>query len=319
MKLSKQEQIGLLIIVAVVILALGGFLIFKPKVEETVRSKQAMQEKQKEFNEKNAEAEKMGPLRTQIMEAYEQGAHMADMFFTEMKPYETDNMLREFLENRSYTKPGNTSAEDKAEVLIEQLTVTEPEVVELSPIFPTTTSTNYPLKEFATQGSTNVSASQARNALLQEALGQSQRLSATTISLSISAISQDELIKFTDEINNFMRDEGGTKTRKAMMASGIAITYPDITNKYEKLVKELTEEAKEAGIAELEKNTGLTVGKNNNTSSNVPTVDPGSEETKENAVVSDYLYSWETTLTFYSIERMQDPTPVLEAQDKSVA
>lgn len=316
MKLSKQERIGLLIIIAVVILALGGFLIFKPKVESSIASKKAMQEKQKEFNEKNEEAAKMEPLKQQILEAYDRGSHMADMFFTEMKPYETDDMFREFLENRSYTKPGNNSPEKKAEVLIEELTISEPEVVELEPIFREASSTNYPLKEFATQGSSDVSPAAARNALLQAALGGTQQLSATTINLTISAISQDELIKFTDEINNFMRDEAGTATRKAMMASGIAITYPEVTTKYEDLVEELIEKAQEAGKTELEKNTGLRV-KDQQTSTNVPTALPGTEEGEE-AIVADYVHQWETTLTFYSIERMQDPAPILEAQDISV-
>jgi len=41
----------------------------------------------------------------------------------------------------------------------------------------------------------------------------------------------------------------------------------------------------------------------------------GNDEERETAGITDYLYSYSDTFTFYCIERMQDPTPQLDAQD----
>lgn len=308
MKLSKQERIGLMIIIAVVILALGAFLMVKPKIEEASRNKESMENKQKEFDEKKAKADTKDSLKTQIMDAYEKGVHTADMFFTEMKAYETDDMFREFLDSRTG---------DKSKVLIEQISVTEQEVVELEPIFPEKETNSYPLKEFATQGTSTLTPAETRNAMLQQALGSAQQLSASTISLEISAIDQEDLIKFTDEINNFMRDEGGQKTRKALMLSGMAVSYPEITNKYDELIEEAEEKAKQVGGEELFKNTGFKIDEQQGTPSNTPKPLPSDEE-PEKAALADYVHSCETTITFYSIERMQDPSPILKSQDDSL-
>lgn len=318
MKLSKQERIGLMIIVAVVILALGAFLMVKPKIEETIRNMEAMEAAKKDFEEKKAKADTKGPLREQIMVAYEEGVENADMFFEEMKPYEVDNMFREFLEKRKYTKPGKTSPEDKAKILVEDLKVSEPGTETLAAIFPQTEEVTYPLKEFATQGGVALSEKEqealARKIMLQSALSGEYKIGVSTVEYTAKAISQEEFVKFADEINNFARSEHGKDVRKAMMTSGIKIEYPEITNKYSDMIEKLKEEAKKAGETELEKNAGIKPG-DNNTGSDTSATNPDNNEEKKEGSLSDYLFEWGNTLTLYSVERMQDPTPILDAQD----
>lgn len=317
MKLSKQERIGLMIIIAVVILALGGFLMVKPKIEELNLNKEAMLAKQTEFQQASDKAATKDPLREQIMDAYHEGAQKADMFFTEMKPYEADEMFREFLENRSYTKPGENKPEDKANVVVEFLGVTEPGISTLSTTFEKKENITYPLKEYATQGGVTLSESEqaalGRRSMLQSILGGGQTIGSTTISYTAKAISQDDFIKFADEINNFEREEHGTKVRKAMSVSNISLEYPEISKKYEKMIEDLEKEATAAGEAELRKNTGVTPSSGSTTGGNVPT--PAGSSQQEASALSDFLFEWGQTLTLYTVERMQDPTPILNAQD----
>lgn len=318
MKLSKQERIGLMIIVAVVILALGAFLIVKPKIEDAIRNKETMEKTQKNYDEKKAKADTKEPLRTQILEAYEEGKQKADMFFEEMKPYEVDDMFREFLENRSYTKPGNPSPEEKANILIEQVNVTGPSTKTLSAKFTETKEISYPLKGFATQGGVTISeeeqAARARKAKLKSILSGSQTIGANTVSFTAQAISQDDFIKLADEFNNYIREENGKKVRKAMSITGLTLEYPEIRKKYDKMVDQITKEAKEAGENALRENAGVNPSAGGSTPSNIPSLTPGNDE-EQKAALSDYLFEWTNTLTFYSIQRMQDPTPILDAQD----
>lgn len=247
MKLSKQERIGLMIIIAVVILALGAFLMVKPKIEEMNRNKETMETKQKEYDEKKKKADTKGPLRDQIIAAYEEGAHTADMFFSEMDGYEVDDMSREFLEKRTYTKPNDSTPQEKAKILIEELDISELSTETLSPSFTSIQPISYPLKQFATQGGVTLSdkelAEQIRKATLAAVLGGDQTIGATSVSFTAKSLSNDELIKFADEINNFVRNENGNVIRKAMKTQGIKLSYNDVTRKYDDMIDKLLEEA----------------------------------------------------------------------------
>lgn len=322
MKLSKQERIGLMIIIAVVILALGAFLMVKPKIEEMNRNKETMETKQKDYDEKKAKADTKDDLRKQIEAAYEKGEDTADMFFSEMDGYEVDDMFREFLENREYTKPGANKPEDKANILVEELQISTLSTDTLSPSFLEIRPISYPLKQFATQGGVTLSkeeqAEQLRKAALQAALGGDQTIGATTISFTAKSLSNDDLIKFADEINNFVREENGNVVRKAMKTQNIELTYNDITRKYDEMVEDILEEAEANGKAAFEHDfPGALSGGSSSSGSNVMTPNPDAAGNNNNnkGDVSDYLCSWENTLTLYSVERMQNPKPILDEQD----
>ncbi|MCM1167066.1 MAG: hypothetical protein NC299_12310 [Lachnospiraceae bacterium] len=310
MKLSKQERIGALIIVVILILALGGFLLVKPKIETIGTTRASLASKQQEYDADVEKQNRKAPLREQIEKAYEDGEHMADMFFSELSAYEADMAFRAFLEQCG------------ANVVIEELTVSEPTTATLGTNFYTRPDVQYDLKTYATQGADideDYAAILQRQANLAAALGDAQTIGASTVSFTVKAVDQDELIKFADAVNSYKLEENGALVRKAVGINGLAFTYPDVISKYEKLVEEINEEAEEAGKAALERETGLPteIERDNGTAANPadPTNPAGAEEEQEIAEITDYLYSYSDTFTFYCIERMQDPKSQLDAQD----
>ncbi len=320
MKLSKQERIGALIIVVILILALGGWLLVKPKIEEINTTRAALASKQQEYN---ADAEKQArkdPLRKQIEEAYEKGEHMADMFFPELSAYEADKAFREFLSGCT------------AKVVVESLEVHEPTTTTLGAYFYAKPEVEYDLKTYATQG-VELGEDEAevllRQTKLANALGDTQIIGASEVSFTVSAIDQEELIKFADEVNSYMMNENGVETRKAVGIGGLTLTYPLVTNKYEKLIESLNEEMEEEGKKALSAATGLPIeGEEDANGSGTgaaatnpdgtaanPAAPGNDDEDKETAGITDYLYSYSDTFTFYCIERMQDPKLQLDVQD----
>lgn len=316
MKLSKQERIAVLIIVVVLILGLGAWLFVKPQIETMSATAAALGSKQAEYDGDKEKCERKEPLKDEILKAYEDGEHMADMFFAEMTAYEADKAFRAFLEQCT------------AKVVVESLSVSRPTTVSLGTHFYVDPEVEYDLKTYATQGADpapDYSAMIARQAALGGALGDAQTIGASTVEFTVSAIDQEELIKFADEVNNYKMMENGSETRKAVGINGLVIEYPLITAKYEKLVEELNEKAEEEGRKAMTANTGLpTESKNDNNAAGTTNPDGtpangaagnNNNEEEELATVTDYLFSYSDTFTFYCIERMQDPTPQLDAQD----
>ncbi len=306
MRLSKQERIGVLIILAVVIIGLGIFLFIVPAAQTIGTSLENRQNKENEYNAAVEKANKRGPLKDQILEEYKEGEHLADMFFSEMKSYEADAALREFL------------AQCETNVLVTSLEVSPPGTATLSPNFPTESEVTYDLKQYATQGAEvdeAVANRLMRISQLATALGTSQTIGASTVSFSVKAKNIEDLMKFVDEINNYVKTENGVEIRKALMlTSGISIEYKDIQTKYDEYVSELNEQAEEAGRA------ALLAGIDGEFTYEVPErTEPEEPEEGEELTIEDTYVECGMTLTFYSIERMQNPQAQLDAQDGGTA
>ncbi len=353
MKLSKQERIAALVIMAIIILALGGFLLVKPKFEEVGTTKTNLETKTKERDDAVAKQGKKAGLRDDILKTYEDGEHLADMFFPELTSYEADNAFREFITNC------------KSNVIVEQIEVSEPSTATLSASFYTPQSVEYALKTYATQGvepTAEESEIAARQAALVSALMNSQTIGASTVSFTVSALTNEDLIKFADEVNNYYKDENGTSTRKAVALAGFNIAYDkgtydrNVSTFYDKISENATNYMSEGGpgteaLNALRSGTGTGTAENNAAAapseggapaepSGTPTVpentppapstggDTGSENIGENITgglspdgadgdlgAADFYYTMDTELTFYSIERMQNPKAQLDAQD----
>lgn len=307
MKLSKQERIGAMIIAVVLILALGGWLLVKPKIETIGATRAALASKQQEYDADVAKQQRKDPLRKEIEKAYEEGEHLADMFFPELTAYETDIAFRAFL------------SQCKAKVVVEDLEVSEPTVATLGTNFYIRPEVEYDLKTYATQGAEldeEYAAILLRQTKLASALGEAQTIGANQVNFTVSAIDQEELVKFAEAVNNYKLTENGAETRKAVGINGLTLVYPLVTNKYEKLVASLNEEMETEGKRVLSAATGLPteVETNNGTAPTAPNPN-GNVEEQELAEVVDYVYSYSDTFTFYCIERMQNPKPQLDAQD----
>lgn len=302
MKLSKQERIATIVILIIVILAVGIFVFIKPAFDTLSSTQKNLDNKKAEYSAAVEKAGRKGMLRTQIEEAYAEGEHMADMFFPELTSYEADAAMRAFL------------SQCKANVVVQELEVAEPESSALSPFFSVKEEVVYELKTYATQGAEPSTAEQKRTARLYElqaALGSAQTIGSSTVSFTVSAIDRDELLKFADEVNNYIVKENGKDIRKAIILNGMAFDCPEVEKEYESKVNEITAEAEKAGREALEKETGK------KTDSDVNVNNGGESQSEKEGVVdiSECIYSVETSITFYGIERMQNPKSQLDKQD----
>ncbi len=299
MRLSKQERIAVLIIMAILILVLGAFLIVKPAIESYNSSVQTVAAKQKQLDELNARRANKGPLRDQIEAAYKEGEHLADMFFPEFKSYEAEDAFRAFIE------------QVKTNVIVEEVTVGEPTTATLEATFFTPESVTYALKTYATSGvepTEEETARAVRWMALQAALAEPQEIGASNIQFSVTAKTRDDILAFADEVNDYIIKENGEDTRKAVMLAGVEFTYDEVNKKYDELIEADIEKMDAEGEAALAAEIGQP-------GPEIPPETETPEEPTGEAILAEYLFTYTGTMTFYSIERMQDPKHQLDIQD----
>ena len=302
MKLSKQERIGALIIAVVVILAVGIFLFIKPRAEAIGNSKSSLENKNREYTAAVEKANTKDSLKTQVMEAFKDGENLADVFFEEMNAYQADEEFRAFLEQCD------------ANVIVDSLTISKPDVTTLGVEFIEEEEVTYALKSYVTSGkepSKEQLAYAQRQQMLKDNLGTTQEVGSITISFDVKAIDQEELLKFCDAVNDYQKKEAGGLTRKAMRLEGFVFSYPLVETEFGEITDEIAAKAEEEGIKQLYKNFNKTPPVKENT-----TGGEGTDEAENDKLnVSDYLYTVGTSVTFYSVTRMEDPTDQLDAQD----
>lgn len=308
MKLSKQERIGVLIIAVAIIIGLGIFFFIVPKFEEVGVSRNTLSSKQSEYQAAVDKANLKDGLKDQVIAAYEEGQDLADMFFEEMTPYELDAETRLFLENAKAA--GHN-------VVVESLNVSMPSTATLSVSFFSESELSYDLKSYATQGQQDTEeelAAAARRQKLMSQLSTAQTVGASNVSFTVTAMSQEELIAFIDYINDYKKTEDGKEIRKALMhTGGLSVSYAEVTEKYAVIMEEMQEEIEEKAASELKKNEGNNAAVEEKDATDTGAT--GDEEDEGKVAISDVLKSYNISLTFYFIERMQDPTELLEAQE----
>lgn len=300
MKLSKQERIGALIILTLVILALGAFLLIKPKFEEAARSQANLESREKELQSLRARQQTKDQLRTDIEAEYAEGEHLADMFFPELTSYDAHNAFIDFMKQLDFP------------AVVEEVTVSNPTTETLRMSFYTPTSVSYALKSYVTQNldtSAEALQNEIRNQALRSALSTSQTIGASKVSFTVSLRSRDDLIAFVDAVNDYKVKIEGTdeEVRKATSVSTLAVEYEEVANAYGYLIPRSTAEIARDGRAVLRE-----LGYEGYEDAGTET--PGTEEEMPE-VEYPILYTYSETITFLSIERMQDPKPILDAQD----
>ncbi len=321
MKLSKQERIGVLIIAVVIILVLGVIFFVVPKFDEVGASRVNLENKQKEYQAAVDKAAGRDGLKQSIIDAYEKGRDSADMFFTEMTPYELDNEVRAFID---YCK------KNKLEILVEDMTVTQAGVEALSiSFFEDTPTAQYDLKIYAQQGQAQTEeqiAAANRKNILMSALATSQNVAASKASFQFATLSAEDYIKFVDLVNNYEKTENGKKIRKALTVNGLNIAYEDVMEEYADIMDEieadvlsdvdgvLKDYAKEHDFeADIDENKDKPADGNTPAAGTDANKEDEDEDDKKG--IEDILQTYSVTLTFYCVERMQDPTELLDAQD----
>lgn len=298
MKLSKQERIAVIVIAILVILVVGVFVFIKPNIETINATKATLETKNKELSDAKTKAATKDGLREQILAAYDKGKNTADMFYPEMKSYEVDNEVRAFLE------------QCETEVLVESLTVSQPQTASLSTSVFVPSSVSYALKDYVNQGVTTditkIDPNLIRQVAIRAALGDAQTIGASTATFTIKAETKEALLSFADEVNDYVKDQNGKETRMAVSINNIA--FED---------KELIEEYRERAEGNENNNTNTPSAREaappaNNVNNDNNDNDNDNNNDDENA---EEFFELSVTLTFYSIERMQDPTATLDAQD----
>lgn len=323
MKLSKQERIAAIVVIVAIIIVAGVFLFIKPNIETINTTQATLDATKKEYETDVATAERKDPLKEQILAAYDTGKNLADMFFPELKSYEVDNEVRMFLE------------QCEAEIVVESLTVTEPGTAGLSSSMFIPPQVEYALKDYVNQGhNTDILTTNPgliRQALIQAALGDPQTIGASTATFSVKAKTQEAMLAFADEVNNYEKEENGKSIRKAVEINSISFTDDATTALYnERAAGEGSTTPRATPRAAAEPNGAAPAAptepttpaptnssnppENNNTSNPGPT-GPGTETTPANE--DQKFFEMTCTMTFYSIERMQDPVARLMEQDEA--
>lgn len=301
MKLSKQERIAVIVIAILVILVVGVFVFIKPNIETINATKATLETKNKELSDAKTKAATKDGLREQILAAYDKGKNTADMFYPEMKSYEVDNEVRAFLE------------QCETEVLVESLTVSQPQTASLSTSVFVPSSVSYALKDYVNQGVTTditkIDPNLIRQVAIRAALGDAQTIGASTATFTIKAETKEALLSFADEVNDYVKDQNGKVTRMAVSINNIA--FED---------KELIEEYRERAEGNENNNTNTPSAReaappaNNANNDNNDNNDNDNDNNNDDENAEEF-FELSVTLTFYSIERMQDPTATLDAQD----
>lgn len=299
MKLSKQERIAALIIIAIVILAVGAFMLVKPKFEEASRTKETLAQRQGELDAAKERQKLKDPLRKDIEKEYEEGEHLADMFFPELASYQADNAFRDFIKQLDFP------------VVVEEVEVAEPTTDTLSVSFFTPTEVSYALKTYVTQGvemTEEESKLAQRNAILQQALSSEQTIGASQISFKASVLSRADYLRLIDAINDYEIESEDGKIRKAICIDTAEFDYDDVNQFYDFMADLSTEEIAREGRAIL-RELGISIKDET----------PNAQEPNMDGIKLYYIHNITGSIVFYSIERMQDPQAQLNAQDGKAA
>lgn len=313
MKLSKQERIAVLVVAVIIILGLGAFLFVVPKFEAIGASNTNLANKKTELQEALDKAAMKDSLGEQIIEAYNQGRNIADMFFEEMQPYEVDNEVRAFLDFCE------TSG---VKVVVDTMDISEPSTSSLAVTFFTEPQVTYDLKT-AAQGASNdysLDEETLRTAILSAALSKTQTIGSIDVSFTAYALDNDTLLAFVDKVNSYIKNQNGTDMRMAVrLSSGLTLTYSEVEDEYAALISEQEDDIAYDAASELYKRLKKTMPSKsefNGGSGNANQAEnDGQQEDKEDFSPADYVKELECTLTFYSLERMQDPTQTLAEQN----
>lgn len=326
MRLSKQERIAVLVIAVIIILGLGIFLFIVPQFQNIGTDTAALVNKQQELQTARDKAATKADLKEQVIEAYKDGQDIADMFFEEMKPYEADNEIRNFIQ---YCK------DNGVKVSVDSMTISSPVVSELGVTFTDEEQITYDLKTAARGESADQEASEEeqRMNILRDALANTQSVASIDVTFTVSALDPDTLISFADLVNDYKKADDGNVRKAIRLSSGLAVQYPDVETKYNKVIddmsldlnydalKELADkhDIKIASKADLKKALGLDEGTTTAAAEGDGENAAAANNNKDDEITEfpeEYIYSAEVTVTLYSLERMQDPTDKLIAQDQ---
>ncbi|MGN1339773.1 MAG: hypothetical protein ACI4WS_05735 [Oscillospiraceae bacterium] len=312
MKLTKQERIAVLVIAVIILLVLGVIFFIVPKFEAIGTDSATLVNKQKELSAAVDRAATRDQLGQDVVAAYDEGRNIADMFFEEMQPYEADDEIRNFIQ---YCKDNGVN------IAVDSLDIGSPSVASLGVNFYTEPTVEYDLKTYATQGREATEEeieAQNRTSILQSALSTNQTVGAIDVSFTVTTLNDEDMLKFVDIVNNYVKQENGNNVRKAIrLSSGYTVTYSEVEKKYAEIAAEILEKSEAEATTQILKDVGEkanTGAAADNTAQN-PNNENNEDEDAKDTSFEGNTRQMGVTLVMYSIERMQDPTDLIAAQD----
>ena len=312
MKLTKQERIAVLVIAVIILLVLGVIFFIVPKFNAIGTDSATLVNKQVELAAAVERANTKDQLAQDVIAAYDEGRNIADMFFEEMQPYEADDEIREFVQ---YCKDNGVN------IAVDSLAISSPSVASLGVNFYTEPEVVYDLKTYATQGreaSEEDIEAQNREAILQAALSSTQTVGAIDVSFTVTTLNDEDMLKFVDIVNNYQKEENGNNVRKAIrLSSGYAVTYSDVEKEYAEIAAEILDKSAADAAVQIQKDTGekVNTGDNGGNAENNQNENDKDKEEEKDTTFEGNTRQMGVTITMYSIERMQDPTDQIAAQD----
>lgn len=356
MKLSKQERIAAIVVIVLVIIVAGVFIFIKPNIETILSTKETLAAKQKEYEDDVERAKTKDQLKAQILSAYDDGKNLADMFFTELTTYELDNEFRAFLEqveNRENIYVGSFTVSEPGTAGLSASVYTpsstsyalknyvnqggSTEVENNNLIRQRMIQAN--LGEAQTIGASTVKFT-LYAASMEDLLKFADEVNNYEMTVNGKKVRKAiELngVSFSDERTSYLLKKRGTEQGAEATTAG-AETFEAFLNGNARITREA--EAEPAAATPAPATPAPTTPAPTTPAPTTPapttpapttpaptTNDPGSNDTPGeplDAEMTDgeeqmdyYLYQLDCTITFYSIERMSDPTPTLTEQDKA--
>ncbi len=233
MKISKQEQIFIIIFIVAAILGVGFFVFVLPNFNNIEVNNKNLTSAKNQYAELKSKLDTREPvIDSEIDAAYEEGKNLADSFYNDLTTYEADEIMRQFIAKGKDIKIDGLSISPFATSTL-SISVFKP------------TEVTYPLKDFANtvvvQKEENIDYTKLtpreRLMLLKSAtatlLAATQPITVGSIEVSFTAKSDklENLHELVDILNEGIYDENikdkdGKPQRKATYMRNVEFEMP---------------------------------------------------------------------------------------------
>ena len=294
MKISKQEQIFIIIFIVAAIIGVGFFVFILPNFNNIDVNNKNLASTKARYAELQKKLEHEATIDDEIKAAYEEGKNLANSFYDDLTTYEADEIMRQFI------------ARGK-DITVDGLSISPFATSTLSISTFTPTEVTYPLKDFANtvvqqeEETIDFTKMTPRERLMYmkdltaDILAASQPVTVGSITVSFTARSDklENLHAFVDLLNEGIYDENikdmdGKPQRKATYMSNVSFQLPN------------------SGVAnnDQEQNQTQTPGANDNNTS--------TPSTNKNDKEEGYQMSF--SVQFFCIKPVADPFAAQTAQ-----
>lgn len=239
MKISKQEQLFIIIFIVAAIIGVGFFVFLLPNFNNIDVNNKNLESTKTRYAELQKKLEHEATIDDEIKTAYEEGKNLANSFYNDMTTYEADEIMRQFI------------ARGK-NITIDGLSVSPFGTSSLSITTFTPTEVTYPLKDFANtvvqqeEEVIDITKMSARERMIYfkkltaNVLATSQPVTVGSITVSFTAHSDElqNLHDFVDLLNEGVYDESikgvdGKPQRKATYMNSVVYQLDDGDEKEE--------------------------------------------------------------------------------------